>query len=303
MIKLNKIKAKQLLFLSLLSGFTLMGAKAQAQQQISHAQHGAFRHYFNPASSLLAPQGEIHLIGKQQWANIEGSPKIFWGSGHVGLDAIRSTLGANIRFESIGPDKQTDANIFFAKSVRLSENQYLGASINVGLTQFQGDYAHIDPNDPAFQDNIRETDFNAGLGLMFYQPEKFYLGVSMPRLSLGSPDNRYDFRNVYYTMAGAYFDLGGDIGLKPAVLASFVENEDVLVEASALVVLKKQFGVGVNVRSEGAMAALAQIQFGSLHLGYSYLFSTGSGAITRRTHGASHEIGLGYRFGGVKGWL
>ena len=234
---------------------------------------------------------------------MEGSPKIFWGSGHVGLNAIRSTVGANIRYESVGPDKQTDANVFFAKSVRLSENQYLGASINVGLTNFEGNYAHIDPNDPAFQDNVRETDFNAGLGLMFYQPEKFYVGVSMPRLSLGNPDNRYDFRNVYYAMSGAYFDLGGDLGLKPAVLASFVEKEDVLVEASALVVLKKQFGVGVNVRTEGAMAALAQIQFGSLHLGYSYLFSTGSSAINRRINSASHEIGLGYRFGGVKGWL
>jgi type IX secretion system PorP/SprF family membrane protein len=301
--KLKKMIGKRLLFSTFFASFLFFNHVSYAQQQISHSQHGLFRNFYNPASSLLAPLGEVQVIGKQQWGSIDGAPRIFWGSGHVGLTSLASTVGVNVRHQSIGPDKHTDASVFLAKSIRIGEKQHLGGSLNVGLNHFKGSYSQIDPNDPAFREDINETNFNAGFGIMFFQPEKYYIGVSMPGLAIGNQSKYYDFRNVFYAMAGVYVDLGSDIGLRPSILTTFMQNEDVLVEGSALLVLKQQFGVGANVRSQGAMAALAQFQFNGFHIGYSYLFSTGSNAILRQMNTTSHELGLGYRFGGIKGWL
>src|SRR5690606_28850607 len=129
-----------------------------AQQPLTHTQHGQLRTVVNPAASLMHLGGEVSVIGRRQWVGIDGAPTVFWGSGHVGFEGIGATAGLHIRHESLGVDKLTEASAFFAKSVRISESEYLGLSLNAGFRYLDGRCAQLDPTDPAFREDIRETD-------------------------------------------------------------------------------------------------------------------------------------------------
>ena len=284
----------------------LMGVlPALAQQQVTHTQHGQQRVPLNSATSLLSPTGEIQVMARRQWMGVEGAPQVLWGSAHIGMQNIKATAGVNFRQERMGVERLSEASLFFAKSVRLSARDYLGVSLNAGLAYFQGNYSSLDPTDPAFRDEM-ETEALAGFGVLFYRPGRYYAGVSLPRLSLGSlrdDASRYAFGNVYHVHGGALLGLGGDMALRPSVLATYTEDFGTQVEASALVVLKEQLGLGLNVRSTGELAGMAQFHFGSFGLGYSYQFMPGSGTLNRRMNNATHDLGISYRFGGLIQWL
>jgi len=274
-----------------------------AQQPLTHTQHGQLRTVLNPAASLLAEGGEVSVIGRRQWAGMEGAPTVFWGSGHVGFKDLGAMAGLIVRHESLAVEKLSEASAFFAKSVRISQSEWVGLSLNAGVGYLDGRFSQLDPQDPAFREDVRETDALVGFGVMLYRPGRYYVGLSLPRLMLGNlgveRDSRYNFRNIYHLTAGALFALGTDFHFRPSVLVTYSESLRPQAEASALVFIKEVFGIGANVRSYGEVAAMAQFNFGSFGLGYSYQFNPGNEALNRRISNTSHEIGLNYRFGGA----
>ena len=58
--------------------------------------------------------------------------------------------------------------------------------------------------------------------------------------------------------------------------------------------VKRVFGVGLNNRSYGSVAGMAQFHFGAVGLGYSYQFGTRNEALNRGINNNTHEIGLSY---------
>lgn len=278
-----------------------------AQQPLTPTQHGELRTVTNPAASLLHLGGEVSVIGRRQWVGVDGAPTVFWGSGHIGFENFGATAGLNIRHESLAVEKLTEASAFFAKSVRISETEYLGLSLNAGIAYLDGRFSQLDPMDPAFREDVMETDALVGFGVMLYRPGRYYVGLSLPRLMLGNlgvtGDSRYDFRNVYHLTAGALFPLGADFQFRPSILVTYSESLRPQADASVLFFIKETFGIGANVRSYGEVAGMAQFNFSSFGLGYSYQFNPGSQPLNRRMNNTTHEIGLSYRFGGMVGLL
>jgi len=289
------------------AGILALATAGYGQQAMTHTQHGELRTVVNPAASLMNQKGEVSLIGRRQWVGVDGAPTVFWGSGHVGFESFGATAGVNIRHESLAIEKLTEASAFFAKSVRISETEYVGLSLNAGVSYLDGRFSLVDLGDPAFREDVKETDALIGFGVMLYRPDRYYVGLSLPRLMLGSlgvaTDSRYNFRNVYHLAAGALFPLGTDFHLRPSVLVTYAENLRPQAEASALVFIKEVFGIGMNVRSYGEVAGMAQFNFGGFGLGYSYQFNPGSQPLNRRISNTTHEIGLRYRFSGTMGLL
>lgn len=274
---------------------------ALAQQPLTHTQHGQLRTVVNPAASLMHVDGEVSLIGRRQWVGIDGAPSVLWGSGHAGLPNIGATAGINIRHESLAVEKLTEASAFFAKSVRISESEYLGLALNAGVSYMEGNYSGLDPIDPTVREDIRETDALVGFGIMLYRPEKYYVGLSLPRLMLGNlgltGDSRYNFRNSYHLMAGALFDMGRDFQLRPSLLVTYSESLRPQAEASAMFFVKRVFGIGLNIRSYGDLAGMAQLNFSGFGIGYSYQFNPRNEPLNRSINNSTHEIGVSYRFG------
>lgn len=289
------------------AGILTVVTAGYGQQALTHTQHGELRTVVNPALSLMRPSGEVSFIGRRQWVGVEGAPTVFWGSGHVGFGSFGGTAGLNIRHESLAVEKLTEAAAFFAKSVRISETEYVGLALNAGVNYLDGRFSQLDPADPAFREDVKETDALVGFGVMLYRPERYYVGLSLPRLMLGSlgvdAGSRYSFRNVYHLTAGALFAMGPDFHLRPSVLVTYAANLRPQAEASALVYVKETFGLGVNVRSYGEFAGMAQFNVGRFGLGYSYQFNPGSEPLDRRISNTTHEVGLSYRFSGRMGLL
>lgn len=277
----------------------------QAQHPLTPVQSGQFRSFLNPAFSLMDGGGELSTVGRRQWVGIEGSPTVFWGRGHVGFERLGATAGVNLRHESLGVESLTESSLFFAKSVRLSAQDYLGVSLSTGLIFHQGLFSELDSQDPAFRDDIRSTDGMIGFGLVFYRPEGYYAGVSLPRMviSNGDDQNRYELRPHYHFTAGGLIPLGVDFHMRPSVLLTYASNLGTEVDFSAMFFLQRQFGLGVNVRTTGDLSGMLEFRFGGLGLGYGYQFHPGSAPMNRRIENSTHEIGLSYRFGSQQGLL
>ncbi len=296
--------------ISLATLFVLMAVTAttaNAQQALTYTQHGDMRTALNSATSLLRSKGELAVIGRRQWVGLEGAPTVFWGSGHLGFGHIGATAGISIRHEQLAVEKLTEASAFFAKGIRISESEYVGLSLNAGAAYHNGRFSALDPQDPAFGADIMETDALIGFGVMLYRPDRYYVGLSLPRLMLGNlgvgDERRYNFRNQYHLTAGALFALGMDFGFRPSLLVTYAENLRPQAEISALIFIKEVFGIGMNVRSYGDIAGMAQLNFGSFGFGYSYQFNPGNEPLNRRIGNNTHEIGLSYRFGAAIGLL
>jgi len=280
---------------------------AHGQQPLTYTQHGQLRTAINPAASLMRMDGEISFIGRRQWVGMEGAPTVYWGSGHMELKGLGATAGLNIRHESLAVENLMEASAFFAKGVRISENEYVGLSLNAGVSYLDGRFSQLDPQDPAFREDARETDALVGFGVMLYRPDRYYVGLSLPRLMLGSlgvgSASRYNFRNIYHLSAGVLFDMGTDFHFRPSVLVTYSESLRPQAEATAMVFVKRMVGIGLNVRSYGEVAGMAQINTGHFGLGYSYQFGTRNEALHRGISNNTHEIGISYRFGGGIGLL
>lgn len=222
----------------------LASATTYGQQVLTHTQHGELRTVVNPAASLMNQKGEVSVIGRRQWVGMDGAPTVFWGSGHVGFESFGATAGLNIRHESLAVEKLTEASAFFAKSVRISRTEYVGLSLNAGVSYLDGRFSQLDPMDPAFREDVRETDALIGFGVMLYRPDRYYVGLSLPRLMLGSlgvdSDSRYNFRNVYHLTAGALFAMGSDFPFPPEPLGYLCGES----QATG-----RSFGIGIHQRS------------------------------------------------------
>lgn len=273
---------------------------AWAQQPLSPAQYVTFRSGMNPANTLMQMKGEINTLARRQWVGMEGAPTVIWGNGHLGFTKLGATAGINLRHESVGVEEITEASLFFAKSVRLSESDYLGLSLSGGLVFQQGTFSSLDPHDPAFRDDLRTTDGLIGVGVILFRPDRYYVSISMPRLMLENADkqNSYELHNHYHFSAGILFELNEDIHLRPAVLANYAKNLGTAADLSTTIFLKRQFGLGLNIRTNGDTAGLLDFRFAGFGIGYAYQFNPTNKPLNRRIDNSTHEVGLTYRFGG-----
>lgn len=278
---------------------------AKAQHPVTPTHFGSSPVYTNQAMSLLTPSGEFGVLGRRQWVGMEGAPTVFWASGHLGMERIGATTGLQLRHERVGVEKLTEASAFFAKSVRLSEKDYLGLSMNAGIGFFRGAYSGVDPMDPAFRDDVQSTDALLGFGVVYYRPERYYLGVSVPRLVLGQRDdpNRYDLKSVYHLNIGALFGMGEDFHLRPTALVSYAANLTTTLDLSAMMYMKRRVGLGLGYRTAGDLSGMLEVLAGGFSLGYGYQFHPGSQALNSHITNSTHEVGISYRFGGQRGLL
>lgn len=277
------------------------------QQPLSPTRHGKMKSILNPAASLLSSEGEIAFLGRRQWVGIDGAPTVFWGSGHFGINSIKASLGVNLKHEKVGPEKLTEISAFFAKSIRLSEKEYLGLSLNAGISHLAGNFSYLDPLDPAFQDDLRETDGLIGVSFMVYRPNVYYAGISMPRYSLRNIGedqiNTYQSQNEFHLIVGGLIPIGSDFHVKPSLLITYAKNLKTQGDLSAMIYAKRIIGLGVNVRNQGDLAGMIDFHIGGFNFGYSYQFNTRNDALNQRIENSTHEIGISYRFGEIKSLL
>lgn len=295
---------KQSIVLSILITFILLiGANdAAAQQPFSYTQ---YMHILTPrvtVYSLLDQSPSVSMMTRWQWAGIEGAPKTTVFTGALPLSNYNATAGSCVAMDEVAVEKRTEVNLFFAKSVQFSEHIWFGLSLNGGFYNYKANYSSLDPLDPSYQNDLNETVGVVGFSMMLYNPEKYYVGFSMPRTSVRDigPRTEGDKRNwkdTWYATAGYLHALNEVFTVKPVVLLSYSKDQRTQVDASATFYWREQLGIGMNYRTTQEMAGIfSYIYQHKLSMSYSYQLPGRSGGVSGMSNG-SHEVTIGYRFG------
>lgn len=233
---------------------------------------------------------------------IEGAPRTTILSGALPFSDINATAGAFITMDEAGVEKRTEVNFFFAKAVQLSEHHYFSASVNGGLSTYKANYSALDPTDQSYSDDIQETTGIVGLSLMLYDPDRYYIGVSLPRASVrgvgsGTPEDQRNWKNTWHISGGYLQPLNEAFFLKPSLLISYSKDQKAQADLSATLYWMEQLGVGVNYRTTSEVAGIVSYTYQHrITVGYSYQLAGDASEVSGMSNG-SHELTLRYRFG------
>ena len=272
---------------------------AQAQQGSLYTQYMNDQIPLNPATSLLSQSGQINAIIRKQWTGVPGAPSNFLFDASFPLESINATAGGYINNDQIAIERLTEFNGFFAKSIELADNSFLGVSLNGGLKNYNANYSSLDANDPEFRSDVRRTEPNIGFGIIYYT-SNYFIAASAPELSIISLGNASVQQTVglknHYNLSGAYlFDNDDDIKWKTEALATYIKGESVVANFSATLYLKNTIGLGANYETDKQIAGVVSFIFPTFRLGYSY--QTGTSNNFGGMGVALQEITLSYRFG------
>jgi type IX secretion system PorP/SprF family membrane protein len=303
MIKKEQVKAVTSKYIVRLSIILLLctGSKAFAQQNtFSYNQYADNLTPVNPAYSLLDKAGNVNILGRRQFVGLDGAPTSLLMSLSVPLESIGASAGLFLVNDKFAVENQTEVNAFFAKSIQLTSETYLSVSLNAGIRSYVANYSTLDPNDPVFSTDVRETKPNIGFGVMFFS-DNYYVGVSVPELSFrnlgtASVQQANYLRSHYYFSGGFLAKLNEDITLKPATLVSYLQGSPVVADISTTLYLQELFGLGVNYRTNKQVAGIISVNANSFKVGYSYQFGTSSTNLGGYNN-ATHEVSISYRWG------
>lgn len=270
---------------------------AQAQQQLgSFLQYQQHPEQINQAYSLASDQAKLYSVARRQWSGIDGAPLTMLAGGHFKTKNERSALGASILYDKIGPERYTETNAFYGHAIQLSESDYISGSIGLGVRFYNLRYALLEQSDQSLREDINEKVGSVNLSFMYYRPETFYVGVSLPRLGTGEFKDVAIFRENYSAIAGYLFEVDPGFHIKANTWVSWMENRDVLANISAMAYFNRRFGIGLNYGTSKDLGFIASFALhDKLKVGYGYQFGVASTHMSGMRNG-THEISLSYHF-------
>ncbi|NGM89874.1 type IX secretion system membrane protein PorP/SprF, partial [Parapusillimonas sp. SGNA-6] len=203
---------------------------------MSYNQFGQFRNSFNGSLSMMDPQGGAAVLSRLQWIGMDGAPRAYWASGHVGVKSLGITIGVDVKQVRLGATRDSEVGGYIASKVRLSKDEYLGLSVGGGLLFHKSDFFDLDMTDPAFRDEGRNFQGMMSLGTSYFKEDKWYIGFSIPRLVLDKQRQQedYDFRQVYYATGGNLFQVNEGFHIKPSLMLSHMEGIETRFDVNAL---------------------------------------------------------------------
>jgi type IX secretion system PorP/SprF family membrane protein len=277
-----------------------VAAGTYAQQGLNYTQYIDNQTPINATYSLLNPYGSINTMVRKQWVGIPGSPTTYLFNGSVPIESVNGSAGLVVQNDVFANENLTEFNAFFAKGIRLSENQNLAVSMSIGFRNYVANYSGIDASDPVFRNDVKETRPNLGFGVMYYT-DNYYVGLSVPELSIrtlgtASIQDNSNFTNHYYFTAGFVSKVNDDYKFKYAALVSYSKDVPVVADISTILYMKNIVGFGVDYKTNNEVAGMFSVNYDVLHLGYSYQFGTTTSNVGGFSN-ATHEVTLGIRFG------
>ena len=308
MLNLKK-KIVYIVLLLVMSLLATVGVKAQ--------QVPIFTNYTNSyayANAGFAGMSEgINLLGlyRQQWAGFvdmdgnEVAPQTFLLTGDMPFRALHGGVAFSVMQDKLGFENNVNVGLGYSFHLDLGGST-LGIGVAGTLLNRSLDFSKLKPNsdlDPLLQGLGEESamlfDFNVGL---FWQiPESFYLGVSvvnvLESMSQALNDNAetsasFTTDRTFYVLAGYPFQF------EDLPYFTFVPSVSVMsdlastqLNASAKVVFKNAFSLGVNYRPQESVGLMAGLTIKDFTVAYSYDINTMVLGVP-----GSHEIGLSYCF-------
>lgn len=236
----------------------------QAQQEVQNTQFFYFKQGYNPAYAGSREAFCVTGIYRNQWIGLEGAPETQILTFSVPLFNQRVGVGANVVRTTIGVTEMLTLDGIYTYRFRLGRG-YLGAGIQGSLRSFSNNFQDsrvvatqpttIDSSIPA--SDQQKLLFNVGAGL-YYSSDRFYVGVSSPRLLKNNID--FDEENAvisqeaahYYFMGGLTLPLNDNLKLRPQTLIKYADNAPLDADVNLSLIILDRYVVGATYRLGGS---------------------------------------------------
>jgi len=256
----------------------LFALQMQAQQDPQYTQYMYNMNVVNPAYAGSYDGVAIGILYRSQWVGLEGSPKT--GTFNVSTP-VGKRVGVGLSFisDQIGPVNENNVYADFSYTLPVGGANKLAFGIKAGATFHDiglVDLDVIDANDPFLTSDINEVTPNIGAGLYLYQPNKYYVSVSMPNMlnSVHLDANGYKIGSEtqhIFAAAGYVFSLSDNFKLKPHTMFKMAFNAPLSFDINANVFMYDLVEVGVGYRLEDSFSAMVNFLITpNLRIGYAY---------------------------------
>ncbi|MBC6110680.1 type IX secretion system membrane protein PorP/SprF [Pedobacter fastidiosus] len=302
-----------------------------AQQRPQYSQYVMNNYLLNPALSGIENYTDLRMGHRQQWTGLEGAPKTSFVSAHWALGdaylwpnplsfgedgtdprsrSIEQDYTASPAHHGIGFSAVSDRSgqlsmafldVSYAYHLQLNRRLNLAAGISTGVSRVGIDVGALvleRPGDPALSNASRKTlSPDLSLGLWLYG-RRFFSGVSVQQLLpqkivFGKENNLNEGKLVphFFFTSGYRVALGEDFNVTPSIMAKWVSNTPISLDANLKIGLTDRFWMGGGYRSTDAFTAMAGINVSHfLNLTYSYDLTVSR---LNSVSSGSHEIVLG----------
>ncbi|WP_185154315.1 type IX secretion system membrane protein PorP/SprF [Fulvivirga sp. M361] len=272
-----------------------------AQQDPLLSQYQFNQLPINPAYTGVNDMTSFDLHYRSQWGGVAGAPTTITFSGNSSLFENKVGLGLSLVHDETGVTKNTNFNLAYAYELDLSNDMTLSFGLQTGILSLRYNFGELTLDDPTDEDFTNADDgltkLNFGTGL-FISNEKYYLGVSVPRLlkategigeNIGERYNRH-----YYFTGGLIIDKSQSVKLKPFAVLRLAEDSPLSTDIGISVLLADVIWAGVFTRNFNVYGISAFLNLNNgFRLGYTgELTSNDSPASTFSTHEVSVGIDL-----------
>jgi type IX secretion system PorP/SprF family membrane protein len=285
------------------------GLSSEAQQDPMYTQYMFNTQTINPAYAGTWDALSFMVLGRQQWAGLEGAPQTYTFSMQAPLKNERVALGLNLISDKIGLEKRFYMFGDYSYLLPINEGMKLRLGLKGGFTNYSNNLSEYQTNapgsgivDPTFQGEIDQKFApNFGIGGFLYG-KKYYVGLSIPKVINTEFENNYNNFSVsaelrhYFLMAGLIVDLGENLKFKPTMLTKATFSSDfgapVQLDLTASFLIKERFWLGAMYRTGDSFGFIAQwIIDKKMRIGYAYDYTTTN---LQNFHSGSHEIMVSY---------
>ena len=292
--------------LLLLTCWSLATTVAFSQQDALYSQYMFNGLVINPAYAGSSEALNVTASARKQWVGMDGSPSTQTLSVHTPLKKEKIALGLMLINDNIGVTHQFGITGIYAYRISWKEKNKFSMGLQFGGSQFTTKYSVLAtraPGDNSFSaDQVSGFIPSLGAGL-YYNNDKFYLGLSVPYLlnnllkdTLMS-SNIFQRRHYLFT-SGIVVKISPNLKIKPSVLIKSAQGVPVQVDLNTNLLIKEVLWLGLSFRDFKRLNFLTQVQLtDQLKFGYSYDFASGK---TNTINKGSHEIVLNYNFAFVK---
>jgi len=258
----------------------LLAFTSNAQQDPQYTQYMYNMNVINPAYAGSTEGLSIGLLYRSQWVGLDGGPTTFTFAAHSPIGE-RTGLGISIIADEIGPVTETNAYIDFSYTVPVGTQTKLAFGLKGGFTFHdigiqEGQIDLIDLGDPFFANNINETTPNIGAGVYLYQPNKYYVSLSVPNIldavHLDAQGTKIGSETQHlFAAAGYVFELSENFALKPHGLLKYASEAPVSFDINANLFMYNIVEVGIGYRLDDSFSGMVNFQvLPNLRIGYAY---------------------------------
>ncbi len=236
-----------------------------AQQDAQYTQYMYNTVSVNPGYAGSRGHLSIAALYRNQWLGLDGAPETQTLNVHTPVGYRGVGLGLSIVNDKIGPTSETNFDVDFSYTIYTSQEGRLSFGLKASANMLDIRYSEldefeVDPQLQSQQDIQNKFSPNIGAGV-YYHTEKFYAGVSIPRIletehfQSSSVSTAVEQMNLYL-ITGYVWDLNPVLKFKPTLLTKMVQGAPLQVDLSANFMFNQKFIAGVAYRWDAAFSGL-----------------------------------------------